>query len=50
MLKCIHLILVNRLIILRDCAIDGTCVLCMTCFMNGIHKDHNYQVMQMILA
>ncbi|XP_028395905.1 E3 ubiquitin-protein ligase UBR2-like [Dendronephthya gigantea] len=28
----------------RDCAIDATCVLCMTCFGNGIHKDHNYRL------
>ncbi|XP_043836500.1 E3 ubiquitin-protein ligase UBR1 [Dromiciops gliroides] len=28
----------------RDCAIDPTCVLCMTCFQNSIHKNHRYKM------
>ncbi|XP_068110247.1 E3 ubiquitin-protein ligase UBR1 isoform X2 [Hyperolius riggenbachi] len=28
----------------RDCAIDPTCVLCMSCFENSIHQDHRYKM------
>ncbi|XP_075049273.1 E3 ubiquitin-protein ligase UBR1 [Mixophyes fleayi] len=28
----------------RDCAIDPTCVLCMDCFQNSIHKTHRYKM------
>ncbi|KAM4661879.1 E3 ubiquitin-protein ligase UBR1 [Discoglossus pictus] len=28
----------------RDCAIDSTCVLCMDCFQNSVHKDHKYKM------
>ncbi|XP_063803728.1 E3 ubiquitin-protein ligase UBR1 [Pseudophryne corroboree] len=28
----------------RDCAIDPTCVLCMNCFQNSIHKTHRYKM------
>ncbi|XP_033001993.1 E3 ubiquitin-protein ligase UBR1 isoform X1 [Lacerta agilis] len=28
----------------RDCAIDPTCVLCMDCFQNSIHKNHRYKM------
>ncbi|OCT68575.1 E3 ubiquitin-protein ligase UBR1 isoform X3 [Xenopus laevis] len=28
----------------RDCAIDPTCVLCMDCFQNSIHKSHRYKM------
>ncbi|XP_046847314.1 E3 ubiquitin-protein ligase UBR2-like [Xenia sp. Carnegie-2017] len=28
----------------RDCAVDGTCVLCMACFEKSIHKNHNYRL------
>ncbi|XP_072285136.1 E3 ubiquitin-protein ligase UBR1 isoform X1 [Pyxicephalus adspersus] len=28
----------------RDCAIDPTCVLCMNCFQNSIHKNHRYKM------
>uniref|UniRef100_A0A8C9VUT3 E3 ubiquitin-protein ligase n=1 Tax=Scleropages formosus TaxID=113540 RepID=A0A8C9VUT3_SCLFO len=28
----------------RDCAIDPTCVLCMDCFQNSIHKGHRYKM------
>ncbi|PKU37038.1 hypothetical protein llap_12656 [Limosa lapponica baueri] len=27
----------------RDCAVDPTCVLCMDCFQNSIHKNHRYK-------
>uniref|UniRef100_A0A2K6EIX3 E3 ubiquitin-protein ligase n=1 Tax=Propithecus coquereli TaxID=379532 RepID=A0A2K6EIX3_PROCO len=27
----------------RDCAIDPTCVLCMDCFQNSVHKNHRYK-------
>ncbi|KAG7277883.1 hypothetical protein CRUP_036283 [Coryphaenoides rupestris] len=28
----------------RDCAIDPTCVLCMDCFQESVHKDHRYKM------
>ncbi|XP_074145507.1 E3 ubiquitin-protein ligase UBR1 isoform X1 [Sminthopsis crassicaudata] len=28
----------------RDCAIDPTCVLCMNCFQNSVHKNHRYKM------
>ncbi|NXI40148.1 UBR1 ligase, partial [Galbula dea] len=28
----------------RDCAVDPTCVLCMVCFQNSIHKNHRYKM------
>ncbi|XP_028995354.1 E3 ubiquitin-protein ligase UBR1 [Betta splendens] len=28
----------------RDCAIDPTCVLCMDCFQNSLHKSHRYKM------
>ncbi|KAH0620663.1 hypothetical protein JD844_021334 [Phrynosoma platyrhinos] len=28
----------------RECAIDPTCVLCMDCFQNSIHKNHRYKM------
>ncbi|XP_043930148.1 E3 ubiquitin-protein ligase UBR1 [Protopterus annectens] len=28
----------------RDCALDPTCVLCMNCFQNSIHKSHRYKM------
>ncbi|XP_063058960.1 E3 ubiquitin-protein ligase UBR1 [Engraulis encrasicolus] len=28
----------------RDCAIDPSCVLCMDCFQNSIHKGHRYKM------
>ncbi|KAM7109239.1 LOW QUALITY PROTEIN: E3 ubiquitin-protein ligase UBR1 [Ciconia maguari] len=28
----------------RDCAVDPTCVLCMDCFQNSIHKKHRYKM------
>ncbi|XP_017331926.1 E3 ubiquitin-protein ligase UBR1 [Ictalurus punctatus] len=28
----------------RDCAIDPTCVLCMDCFQNSVHKKHRYKM------
>ncbi|XP_072545545.1 E3 ubiquitin-protein ligase UBR1 isoform X1 [Salminus brasiliensis] len=28
----------------RDCAIDPTCVLCMDCFQNSVHKGHRYKM------
>lgn len=28
----------------RDCAIDPTCVLCMDCFQDSVHKSHRYKV------
>ncbi|XP_038596898.1 E3 ubiquitin-protein ligase UBR1 [Tachyglossus aculeatus] len=28
----------------RDCAIDLTCVLCMDCFQNSVHKNHHYKM------
>lgn len=28
----------------RDCAIDPTCVLCMDCFQNSVHKNHRYKM------
>ncbi|KYO28439.1 hypothetical protein Y1Q_0016017 [Alligator mississippiensis] len=28
----------------RDCAIDPTCVLCIDCFQNSIHKNHRYKM------
>uniref|UniRef100_A0A8B9FNX5 E3 ubiquitin-protein ligase n=1 Tax=Amazona collaria TaxID=241587 RepID=A0A8B9FNX5_9PSIT len=28
----------------RDCAVDPTCVLCMDCFQNSIHKNHRYKM------
>ncbi|KAM5130023.1 E3 ubiquitin-protein ligase UBR1 isoform 3-T3 [Mantella aurantiaca] len=28
----------------RDCAIDPTCVLCMNCFQNSIHRNHRYKM------
>ncbi|KAF3844844.1 hypothetical protein F7725_008007 [Dissostichus mawsoni] len=28
----------------RDCAIDPTCVLCMDCFQDSVHKTHRYKV------
>ncbi|XP_053553773.1 E3 ubiquitin-protein ligase UBR1 isoform X2 [Bombina bombina] len=28
----------------RDCAIDSTCVLCMNCFQNSVHKNHRYKM------
>ncbi|XP_073494949.1 E3 ubiquitin-protein ligase UBR1 isoform X1 [Phyllobates terribilis] len=28
----------------RDCAIDPTCVLCMDCFQNSIHRNHRYKM------
>lgn len=30
--------------IFRECAADPTCVLCMTCFLGSVHKDHRYRV------
>ncbi|RXM32552.1 E3 ubiquitin-protein ligase UBR1 [Acipenser ruthenus] len=27
----------------RDCAIDPTCVLCMDCFQNSVHRNHRYK-------
>ncbi|KAI2798556.1 E3 ubiquitin-protein ligase ubr1, partial [Blomia tropicalis] len=30
----------------RDCALDGTCVLCLECFKNGEHKNHRYRICQ----
>lgn len=28
----------------RDCAIDPTCVMCMDCFQDSVHKSHRYKV------
>uniref|UniRef100_A0A8C5E974 E3 ubiquitin-protein ligase n=1 Tax=Gouania willdenowi TaxID=441366 RepID=A0A8C5E974_GOUWI len=28
----------------RDCAIDPTCVLCMDCFQDSVHKSHRYKM------
>ncbi|XP_010765338.1 E3 ubiquitin-protein ligase UBR1 [Notothenia coriiceps] len=28
----------------RDCAIDPTCVLCMDCFQDSVHKTHRYKM------
>nr|3NY1_A Chain A, E3 ubiquitin-protein ligase UBR1 [Homo sapiens]3NY1_B Chain B, E3 ubiquitin-protein ligase UBR1 [Homo sapiens] len=28
----------------RDCAIDPTCVLCMDCFQDSVHKNHRYKM------
>ncbi|CAB1335236.1 unnamed protein product, partial [Coregonus sp. 'balchen'] len=28
----------------RDCAIDSTCVLCMDCFQDSVHKGHRYKM------
>ncbi|KAM9356224.1 E3 ubiquitin-protein ligase UBR1 isoform 2-T2 [Pholidichthys leucotaenia] len=28
----------------RDCAIDPTCVLCMNCFEDSVHKSHRYKM------
>uniref|UniRef100_A0A803XXK0 E3 ubiquitin-protein ligase n=1 Tax=Meleagris gallopavo TaxID=9103 RepID=A0A803XXK0_MELGA len=28
----------------RDCAVDPTCVLCMDCFQNSIHRNHRYKM------
>ncbi|RMC00510.1 hypothetical protein DUI87_23124 [Hirundo rustica rustica] len=28
----------------RDCAVDPTCVLCIDCFQNSIHKNHRYKL------
>nr|XP_056707151.1 E3 ubiquitin-protein ligase UBR1 [Euleptes europaea] len=28
----------------RDCAIDPTCVLCVDCFQNSVHKNHRYKM------
>ncbi|KAJ7344783.1 hypothetical protein JRQ81_000733 [Phrynocephalus forsythii] len=28
----------------RECAIDSTCVLCMDCFQNSVHKNHRYKM------
>uniref|UniRef100_UPI00398EC789 E3 ubiquitin-protein ligase UBR1 n=1 Tax=Pristiophorus japonicus TaxID=55135 RepID=UPI00398EC789 len=28
----------------RDCAIDPTCVLCMDCFQNSVHRNHRYKM------
>ncbi|XP_061751133.1 E3 ubiquitin-protein ligase UBR1 isoform X2 [Nerophis ophidion] len=28
----------------RDCAIDPTCVLCMDCFQESVHKSHHYKM------
>ncbi|XP_056151209.1 E3 ubiquitin-protein ligase UBR1 [Lampris incognitus] len=28
----------------RDCAIDPTCVLCMDCFQDSVHKGHRYKM------
>ncbi|KAM6915827.1 E3 ubiquitin-protein ligase UBR2 [Xenentodon cancila] len=28
----------------RECAADPTCVLCMTCFLGSVHKDHRYRM------
>ncbi|XP_058255493.1 E3 ubiquitin-protein ligase UBR1 isoform X2 [Hemibagrus wyckioides] len=28
----------------RDCAIDPTCVFCMDCFQNSVHKSHRYKM------
>uniref|UniRef100_A0A6I8NA37 E3 ubiquitin-protein ligase n=2 Tax=Ornithorhynchus anatinus TaxID=9258 RepID=A0A6I8NA37_ORNAN len=28
----------------RDCAIDLTCVLCMDCFQNSVHRNHHYKM------
>lgn len=28
----------------RDCAMDPTCVLCINCFQNSIHKNHRYKM------
>nr|XP_046268930.1 E3 ubiquitin-protein ligase UBR1 isoform X2 [Scatophagus argus] len=28
----------------RDCAIDPTCVLCMNCFQDSVHKSHRYKM------
>ncbi|XP_062973720.1 E3 ubiquitin-protein ligase UBR1 isoform X2 [Elgaria multicarinata webbii] len=28
----------------RECAIDPTCVLCVDCFQNSIHKNHRYKM------
>ncbi|XP_072246542.1 E3 ubiquitin-protein ligase UBR2 isoform X1 [Leuresthes tenuis] len=28
----------------RECAADSTCVLCMKCFLESVHKDHRYRM------
>ncbi|XP_072121138.1 E3 ubiquitin-protein ligase UBR2 isoform X2 [Mobula birostris] len=28
----------------RDCAVDPTCVLCMECFLNSVHREHRYRM------
>uniref|UniRef100_A0A8D0L320 E3 ubiquitin-protein ligase n=1 Tax=Sphenodon punctatus TaxID=8508 RepID=A0A8D0L320_SPHPU len=28
----------------RDCAVDPTCVLCMGCFLESIHREHRYRM------
>ncbi|XP_078505840.1 E3 ubiquitin-protein ligase UBR2 isoform X1 [Lissotriton helveticus] len=28
----------------RDCAVDTTCVLCMECFLQSVHKEHRYRM------
>ncbi|XP_061601978.1 E3 ubiquitin-protein ligase UBR2 isoform X2 [Cololabis saira] len=28
----------------RECAADPTCVLCMTCFLGSVHKEHRYRM------
>ncbi|XP_078262328.1 E3 ubiquitin-protein ligase UBR1 [Rhinoraja longicauda] len=28
----------------RDCALDPTCVLCMDCFQNSVHRNHRYKM------
>lgn len=28
----------------RDCAIDPTCIMCMDCFQDSVHKSHRYKV------
>lgn len=35
---------INIFFVFRDCAIDPTCVLCMDCFQDSVHKSHRYKV------
>lgn len=28
----------------RECGMDLTCVLCVTCFKNSAHRNHNYKM------
>lgn len=36
--------LLSVVAVLRDCAVDPTCVLCMECFLGSIHREHRYRV------